>query len=57
MTIRLTILRVAKNYYIGKNESTKKKYKILKNEHIRSLKNKMIMSFTVKERREYLEIY
>jgi len=38
MTIRLTILRVTKKYYIGKNESTKKKFKILKNEHIRTLR-------------------
>lgn len=38
MTIRLTILKVTKNYYIGKHLVTNKKFKVLKNEHIRSLR-------------------
>lgn len=38
MTIRLTILRVSNNYYIGRHTLTKKKFKIIKNEHIKMLK-------------------
>lgn len=38
MIIRCTILKVKKDYYIGKNEYMNKKFKIVRNEHIRELK-------------------
>lgn len=38
MTARCKILKVAKDYYIGKNSYSNKKFKIIRNEHIRELK-------------------
>ncbi|ASW42382.1 MULTISPECIES: hypothetical protein [Eubacteriales] len=38
MTVRCTIIKVKKDYYIGKNLYTNKTFKIIKNQHIRELK-------------------
>ena len=38
MTIRCTILKVKKDYYIAKHNYMKKKFKIIRNENIRELK-------------------
>lgn len=54
MTIRLTILKVCKDYYIGRDNYTKKKFKVVKNEHIRPLKKNDDYEFYCRREKRFL---
>ena len=55
MTVRLTILKVCKNHYIGIENFSKKKFKVIKNEHIRTLKKNDDFEFYCRSEKGFLK--